>query len=115
MSNEKTFIPDDVVVKIQEKARRDAEYRTLLFDNPQEALAPFGIVIPGSSGAGKKYLDTIYAMYDRAAFYQWYHEIILNEFRAETITMAPGPCLTATDQEDLDWDFEVTKYSTPTP
>lgn len=111
MSDKKTFIPDEVAAKVQEKARRDPEFRKLLFDNPQEALTPFGIVIPGSSGDGKSYQETIYAMYDRAEFYQRFNDKILNEFRKETITMTPGPCVTATGQEDVDWDFEVTTYT----
>ena len=98
------------MAKIQEKARWDADYRKLLFDNPQEALAPFGIVIPGSSGAGKKYLETIYEMYDRAEFYQLFNVKILNEFREGTITMAPGPCITAASHEDVGWDFEIANY-----
>jgi acid phosphatase family membrane protein YuiD len=68
MSDKKTFIPDDVVAEIQEKARRDIEFRKMLVANPQEALGEFGIVIPGSSPDDKNYLETVHAMYDRAEF-----------------------------------------------
>lgn len=112
MSDKKTFIPDDVVAEIQEKARRDIEFRKMLFANPQEALGEFGIVIPGSSPDEKNYLETVYEMYDRAEFYRLFYCKILNEFRNETITMSPGQCIAATAHEDVDWDFEVTNYST---
>jgi len=110
MSDKKTFIPDDVVAEIQEKARRDIEFRKMLFANPQEALGEFGIVIPGSSPDDKNYLETVYAMYDRAEFYRLLYCKILNEFMNETITMSPGQCIAATAHEDVDWDFEVTNY-----
>lgn len=110
MSDKKTFIPDDVVAEIQEKARRDIEFRKMLFANPQEALSEFGIVIPGSSPDDKNYLETVYAMYDRAEFYRLLYCKILNEFRNETINMSPGQCIAATAHEDVDWDFEVTNY-----
>jgi hypothetical protein len=51
-------------------------------------------------------------MYDRADFYRWFNTEILNEFREETITMTPGLSVTATEHEDMDWDFEVTAYKT---
>jgi hypothetical protein len=111
MSDKKTFIPDDVVAEIQEKARRDIEFRKMLVANPQEALGEFGIVIPGSSPDDKNYLETVHAMYDRAEFYRLFYFKILNEFRNETITMSPGLCIAATAHEDVDWDFEVTNYS----
>lgn len=111
MSDEKKYIRDDVVAEIQNKARGDMEFKKMLFTNPQEALGQFGFVIPGSSGDGKNYLETVYAMYDRADFYQWFNIEILNEFREETITMPAGPCVTATNHEDVAWDFEVTTYT----
>jgi len=49
-------------------------------------------------------------MYDRANFYRWFNTEILNEFRDKTITMTPGACVTATEHEDVAWDFEVTTY-----
>ena len=110
MSNEKTFIRDDVVAKIKNKARGDMEFKKMLFTNPQEALGQFGFVIPGSSGEGKNYQESVNAMYDRADFYRWFSTEILNEFRDEAITMTPGACVTATEHEDVAWDFEVTTY-----
>ena len=110
MSDQKTFIRDDVVVEIKNKARGDMEFKKMLFANPQEALGQFNFVIPGSSGEGKNYLESVYAMYDRAEFYRWLDTEILNEFRAEVITMPPGPCVTAIEHEDVDWDFEVTTH-----
>lgn len=112
MSAKKMFIRDDVVTEIKNKARSDMEFKKLLFDNPQEALGQFGFVIPGSSGDGKSYLDTLNEVFVRSDFYQWFNTEILNEFRDETITMIPGPFVTATEHEDMDWDFEVTKYKT---
>ena len=109
MSDEKTFIRDDVVAEILKKARRDTEFKKMLFYNPQEALDQFGVVIPLASG--KNYLETVYAAYDRARFYSWFSKEILNQFRDETVKMAPGPCLTATEHEDVGWDFEVTSYA----
>ena len=109
MSNEKTFIRDDVLAEILKKARRDMEFKKMLFANPQEALGQFGVVIPIASG--KNYLETVYAAFDRAEFYSWFNKEILNEFRDETVTMAPGLCVTATEHEDVDWDFEVTNYT----
>ncbi len=108
MSEENTFFTDDVKAQILEKARQDTAFKKMLFDDPQQALNQFGIVIPIASS--KNYLETVYAMYDRAEFYQWYNTEILNEFRDETITMAPGLCVTATEHEDVAWDFEVTSY-----
>lgn len=62
MSDEKTFIQDDVVAEIQNKARGDMEFKKMLFANPPEALGQFGFVIPGSSGEGKNYQENLYAM-----------------------------------------------------
>lgn len=106
--NEKTFIRDEVVREILKKARADKDFKKELFDNPQGALGQFGVIMPGASG--KHFLGTIYAMFDRAEFYSWFYKSILNELRDETDTMAPGLCKTATKHEDVDWDFEVTKY-----
>ena len=111
MSDEKTFIRDDVVAEVKNKARGDMEFKKMLFANPQEALGQFGFVIPGSSGDGKNYQETLNAMFDRADFYKWFNTEILSEFRDETITMTPGPFVTATD-DDMDWHFEVTRYKT---
>jgi hypothetical protein len=110
MSDEITFTRDDLVVEIKNKAREDIEFKKLLFANPQEALGQFDFVIPGSSGDGKNYLESVYAMYARADFYRWFYTEILNEFRDEAITMPLGPCVTAIEHEDVDWDFEVTTY-----
>ena len=110
MSDEKTFIQDDVVAEIKNKARGEMEFKKMLFDNPQEALGQFGFVIPGSSGDGKNYLDTLNAVFVRADFYKWFSTEILSEFREEAIAMTPGPFVTATEHEDMDWDFEVTTY-----
>ena len=112
MSNEKTFIQDDVVAEIKNKARGDMEFKKILFANPQEALGQFDFVIPGSSGDGKNYLETLEAVFVRADFYKWFNIEILSEFRNETITMTPGTFVTATEHEDMDWDFEVTTYKT---
>ncbi len=105
MSDQKKFIRDEVVVEIRNKARGDVEFRKLLFDNPEEALGQFGVVIPGSSGDGRNYQDTLTAMFVRADFYTWFNTEILSEFRVEK-----GPVVTATDHADMDWDFEVTTY-----
>ena len=110
MSNERTVARDDVVVEIKNKAREDVEFTRMLFANPQEAFGQFGFVIPGSSGDGKTYLESVYAMFARAEFCQWFHTEILNEFRDKAIATAPGPCVTAIEHEDVDWDFEVTTY-----
>jgi hypothetical protein len=112
MSDEKKFIQDDVVVEIKNKARGDMEFRKMLFDNPQEALGQFGFVIPGSSGDDRNYQETLEAVFVRADFYKWFNTEILSEFRDETNTMIPGPSKTATENEDVDWDFEVTTYKT---
>jgi len=109
MSDEKKFIQDDVVVEIKNKARGDTEFRKMLFDNPQEALGQFGFVIPGSSGDDSNYQETLEAVFVRADFYKWFNTEILNEFRDETTTV---PLVTVTDNEDMDWDFEVTTYKT---
>ena len=108
MSNDKTFIKDDVVAEILKKAREDSGFKAMLFSNPQQALAPFEVVIPGASG--KNYTETVYAAFDRAEFYRWFNEKILNELRDETGSTAPGPCVTDSEHDDVDWDFEVTKY-----
>ncbi len=105
MSNDKTFIKDDVVAKILKKAREDSEFKAMLFSNPQQALDQFDVVIPGAFG--KNYTETVYAAFDRAAFYRWFNEKILNELRDST---APGPCVTVFEQDDVDWGFEVTRY-----
>jgi hypothetical protein len=112
MSDEKTFIRDDVVAEIKNKARGDMEFKKMLFANPQEALGQFGFVIPGSSGDGKNYLETLNAVFVRADFYKWFNTEILSEIRDETIKMTPGPFVTATEHEVTDWDFEVTRYKT---
>lgn len=112
MSDEKKFIQDDVVVELKNKARGDIEFRKMLFDNPQEALGQFGFVIPGSSGDDRNYQETLEAVFVRADFYKWFNTEILSEFRDETITKIPGPSETATENEDVDWDFEVTTYKT---
>jgi len=114
MRNEKRFIQEDVVAEIRNKARGEMEFKKLLFDNPQEALGQFGFVIPGSSDDGRNYLETLNAVFVRADFYTWFNTEILSEFREETITMTPGPAVTATGNEDMDWDFEVTTYKTKT-
>jgi len=108
MSNKITFIPDDVVAEILKKARQDAEFKKMLFDDPQKALDQFDVVIPISSGEG--YLDTVYAAFDRADFYRFLNLKILNELRDETVTMAPGLCADATGDEDAYWGLEVTIY-----
>lgn len=112
MSGEKKFIQDDVVVEIKNKARGDMEFRKMLFDNPQEALDQFGFIIPGSSGDGNSYQETLNAMFVRADFYKWFNKEILSEFRDETVKMTQGQFDTATENEDMDWDFEVTTYIT---
>ena len=112
MSDEKKFIQDDVVVEIKNKARGDMEFRKMLFDNPQEALGQFGFVIPGSSGDDRNYQETLNAVFVRADFYKWFNTEILSEFKDETIKLIPGPSETATENEDMDWDFEVTTYKT---
>lgn len=110
MGNYKTFIKDDIVAEILKKAREDSEFREMLFSNPQQALDRFDVVIPGAFG--KNYSETVYAAFDRAEFYSWFNKKILNELRDETSTTASGPCVTASDQDDFDWGFEVTKYKT---
>lgn len=107
MSDEKKFIRDDVVVEIRNKARGDMEFRKLLFDNPQDALGQFGFVIPGSSGDDRNYQETLNAVFVRADFYKWFNKAILSEFRDETRSF-----VTATENDDMDWDFEVTTYKT---
>lgn len=104
----KTIIRDEVVAEILKKAREDKDFKKKLFDNPQEALGEFGVIMPDASG--EHYLGTIYAMYERAEFYSWFYKSILNKLRDETGILAPGLCKTATKHEDMDWDFEVTKY-----
>jgi hypothetical protein len=108
MSNDKTFINGDVVAEILKKAWQDPEFKAMLFSNPQQALAQFDVVIPGAFG--KNYTETVYATFDRAEFYSWFDEKILNELRDETGSTAPGHCVTASEHDDVDWDFEVTKY-----
>lgn len=108
MSNDKTFIKDDVLAEILKKAKQDSEFKAMLFSNPQQAIAQFDVVIPGAFG--KNYTETVYAAFDRAEFYSWFNEKILNELRDETSSTAPGPCVTASEHDDVDWDFEVTKY-----
>ncbi len=110
MSDEKKFIRDDVVVEIKNKARRDLAFRRMLFDNPQEALGQLGFVIPGSPGDDRNYQEALEAVFVRADFYKWFNTEILSEFRDETITKNPVPPDTATENEDMDWDFEVTTY-----
>src|SRR5512138_2270544 len=108
MSNDKTFIKYDVVAQILKKASEDSEFKAMLFSNPQQALDQFDVVIPGAFG--KNYMETVYAAFDRAEFYRWFNKIILNELRDVTGSTAPGPCVTASEQEEVDWGFEVTKY-----
>lgn len=112
MSDEKTFIREDVVAEIKNKARGDMEFRKMLFDNPQEALGQFGFVIPGASGDDRNYQEALNAVFVRADFYKWFHTEVLSEFRDKTIKMTPLPLITATENEDMDWDFEVTTYKT---
>lgn len=109
MRAEKKFIRDEVVAEIKNKARSEMAFRKMLFDNPEEALGQFGFVIPGSSGDGRNYQDTLNAMFVRADFYAWFNTEILSEFREETTT-TPGLSVTATEHADMDWDFEVTTY-----
>ena len=108
MGNDKTFIKNDVVAEILAKAGEDPEFKAMLFSHPQRALDRFDVVIPGASG--KNYLETVYAAFDRAEFYRWFNEKILNGLRDETGPKAPGPCVTSSEHDDVDWDFEVTKY-----
>jgi hypothetical protein len=108
MSNGITFIPDDVVSGILEKARQDSEFKKMLFDDPQKAHDHFGVVIPIS--AGKGYLDSVYAAFDRAEFYRLFNLKILNVLRDETVTMDTGLRVNATGHEYVDWGFEVTIY-----
>jgi hypothetical protein len=108
MSNGITFIPDDVVADILKKAGQDSEFKKMLFDDPQKALDHFGVVIPIS--AGKGYLDSVYAAFDRAEFYRLFNIRILNKLRDETVTMAPGLRVNAAAHEYVDWGFEVTVY-----
>lgn len=108
MSKDKTFIKDEVVAEILKKAREASDFKALLFSNPQQALAQFDFVIPGAFG--KNYTETVYAAFDRAEFFSWFNDKILNELRDETGSTAPGPCITASEHDDVDWDFEVTKY-----
>ena len=112
MRGEKQFIQEDVVVEIRNKAKGDMEFRKLLFDNPPEALGQFGFVIPGSPGDDRNYQESVEAMFVRADFYQWFNTEILSKFRDETIKMPQGPFETATENENMDWDFEVTTYKT---
>ena len=111
MSDEKKFIQDDVVAEIKNKAKEDMEFRKMLFDNPQEALGQFGFVIPGSSGDDRNYQETLDAVFVRADFYKWFNTEILSEFRDEIIKMTPGPCVTATEDEDAYWGLEVKLYN----
>ncbi len=83
--NEKTFIKDEVVLEILKKAREDIDFKKQLFDNPQEALAQFGIKIPDGS------LTT--GLMERAVFFAWFYKSILNELKEET----------AQRQEDPNW------------
>jgi hypothetical protein len=108
MSNKITFISDDVVAEILKKAGQDAEFKKMLFDDPQKALEQLGVVIPISSGKG--YLDTVYAAFDRAEFYRLFNTKILNELRDDTVTMAQRSCVNAGGHEYVDWGFEVTIY-----
>ncbi len=109
MSKKTAFIPDDIVVEILEKARRDTEFKKMLFDDPQKALDQFGVVIPISSGKG--YLDTVYAAFDRAEFYSLFNINILIELRDETVKMAPGWRADTAGDEDAYWGLEVTLYN----
>ena len=109
MSNEITFITDDVVAEILNKARQETAFKKMLFDDPQKALDQFGVVIPISSGEG--YLDTVYAAFDRAEFYRLFNLKILNDLRDETVTMAPGLGVNVTEDEDAYWGLEVTLYN----
>lgn len=108
MSNDKTLNKDDVVAEILKKAREDSELKAMLFANPQQALAQFDVIIPGAFGKG--YTETVHAAFDRAEFYMWFKEKILDELRDETASTAPRHCVSAARQDDVDWDFEVTKY-----
>jgi hypothetical protein len=108
MATEKTFASNEGVEEILKKAREDSTFRALLFANPQEALAPFGVVIPGASG--KDFMETVYGAFDRAQFYIWFNKTILDALRDGSDTTTPGPCVTAENHDDMDWDFEVTKY-----
>ncbi len=109
MSDDKKFIRDDVVAEIKNKARGDMEFRKMLFDNPPEALGQFGFVIPGSPGDDRNYQESVEAMFVRSDFYKWFNTEILSEFRDETRSF-----VTPAESEDMDWDFEVTKYKTKT-
>jgi len=108
MSKEKIFIKDDVVAEILKKATEDSEFKALLFSNLEQALAKFDVVIPGAST--KNYAEAAYAAFERAEFYTWFKEEVQSQLRDETISIAPGPCITDSEHDDVDWDFEVTKY-----
>ncbi len=41
MSNDKTFIKEDVVAEILKVASQDPEFKAMLFSNPEQALARF--------------------------------------------------------------------------
>ena len=100
IGNDKTFIKDEVVEEIMQKAREDSGFRALLFSNPQQALDRFAVVIPGASG--KNYTETVYAAFDRAEFYRWFNEKVLSGLREETGSTAPGPCVTDAEHDDVD-------------
>jgi hypothetical protein len=55
-------------------------------------------------------MDTVYAAFDRAEFYRWFNEKILSGLRDKTGSTASGLCVTDSEHDDVDWDFEVTKY-----
>ena len=109
MSSKITFIQDNVVAEILEKARQDAVFKKMLFDDPQKALDQFGVVIPISSGEG--YLDTVYAAFDRAEFYRLLNLKILNKLRDETVKTAPRSSADTAGNEDAYWGLEVTLYN----
>ena len=81
------------------------EFKKMLFANPQEALGQFGFVIPGSSGDGRNYLETLNAVFSGQIFINGLTQKILSEFRDETIKMTPGPFVTATEHRSYGLEF----------
>ncbi len=94
---ENTVAREKLAKKIIKKAREDQDFKKVLLENPSEALGPFGVEIPDS-------------LVSRYFFYKWYYESILNELKDAT-PEAGGQCGSG-QPEDMDWDFEITKYVT---
>ena len=90
------------------RAREDDGFRKLVMEHPQEACGHVGFCIPGAPGQVLPYLSAVEHMFRRHEFYGWYYRHVLSELRGPEEPVGPQ---TEAHWEDMEWDFEITKYA----